>query len=68
MGFDREGAGLCGLVIRTVARDVVPRGRVRAEVRAPRGRVRAEVRVPRGRVRAEVRVSVRAMARVRGLA
>ena len=40
------GVGLRGLVVRTVARDVVPRGRVRAEARA----------------------SVRAMARVRGLA
>ena len=57
MAFDRAGVGLCGLVVRTVARDIVPRGRVRAEVR-----------VPRSRVRAEVRVSVRAVARVRGLA
>ena len=40
------GVGLRAHVVRTVARDVVPRGRVRAEVR----------------------VSVRAMARVRGLA
>ena len=57
MGFDRVGAGLRRLIIRTVARDIVPRGRVKAEVR-----------VPRGRVRAELRVSVRAVARVRGLA